>query len=224
MKFAPGAVVGSANAPMAHVPSEIVRLAERLKLRHGNVRIVKEKSGYHLYFASPICLERHGIVELSKQHLALNAEKYLCLGSFARQRGTYNQDSAARCMKTGKNYRVSDLLVMPPLAVRGIQVKAEFKTTVNDTSRALVQDAKGNWVPDVPGTTVSLLDLPKDHPAVQYLTRRRYDIPTLVEQFACSFCTQIQQTTAVVPASNRWGRSFICWVVTVGHHWRSQTV
>ena len=190
MSFLNPEVTSTSRASSSGVPSEILLLAEKLKRQHGDIRISKEKSGFHIYCASPICLQRHGRMELDKKHLAINAEKYLGLGSFRRTKGTYNVDSCARCMKTGTNYRMSDLLKMPNLAARGIPTHDAYKVQVNDTSRALVKDANGNLIPDVPGKTVSLLDLPGDHPAIQYLTGRGYSIEGLVQQMGCEFCTQ----------------------------------
>lgn len=185
-------VVGSSNT--AHVPREIVELANKLMLKHGSVRISKESGGWHLYFASPLGLERHGRIELSKKHCAVNAEMGLSIGRYRRSLGTIDADACGLCMKTGKKYRLSELLRMPPLASRGIPVGDSYaaKISVNDTSRSLVRDANGNLVPDVPGDTVSLAQLPADHPAVIYLVGRGYSIPSLVSQFDARFCTREQ--------------------------------
>lgn len=96
MIFAPGMVSASSSAPTANVPQQILELANKLKLRHGDILIARERNGYHLYFASPACLTTMGVAELSKKHLALNAEKYLGLGSFRRLVGTYNAKTLAR--------------------------------------------------------------------------------------------------------------------------------
>jgi hypothetical protein len=115
----------------------------------------------------------------------------LGLGAFRRLRGTYNADKSARCMKTGTNYSVSTLLRMKPLAARGIRANdSSPKITINDTSRSLVRDANGNMVPDVPGATVPLTELPADHPAIFYLTQRGYTAAALVHQFGAAWCTQ----------------------------------
>jgi hypothetical protein len=174
----------------AGVPQEVLLLAEKLKHKHGDVRIAREKHGFHIYIASPICLQRHGRMELDKKHLAINAEKYLGLGEWRRSKGTYNADSCALCMKTRTRYKISDLMLMPNLAARGIPTHDAFKVQVNDTSRALVKDTNGNMIPDVPGKTVPLSSLPPDHPAIQYLTGRGYDIPQLVSQMSVDFCVE----------------------------------
>jgi hypothetical protein len=187
----------------SNAPAAILELAERIKLRHGDVRIAREKSGWHIYCASPIGLVENGRIELTKKHLAINAEKLLGIGKFAAKRGSYSQDRTAQCMKTGKCYLISDLLQMPPLAARGIQTKGTARVSVSDTSKSLVRDAAGNLVPDVPGVTVPLSSLPADHPAIQYLTRRGYSIPALEFQFGAAFCTQEAPESEEL---NRWYR------------------
>lgn len=176
---------------MAHCPSEVLQLAERIKRIHGDVRVVREASGWHVYCASPMCLERHGVVELNKKHLAINAEKHLAIGKFARRRGTYNQDNVARCMKTGTNYRVSQLMKMRSLDQRGIsRYDHNAKVTITDTSKSLVPDGKGNMIPDVPGVCVPLSVLAPEHPAIMYLTERHFKVADLEAQFDAQFCLQ----------------------------------
>jgi hypothetical protein len=187
----------------AHAPEAVQQLAERLKLRHGDVRICREKSGWHLYFASPAGLQQDGRIELTKKHLAVNAEKYLAIGAYAKQRGTYSQDRVAQCMKTGKTWPISELLQMPTLAERGIPEKAQARVSVSDTSKSLVRDANGNMVPDVPGVTVPLAQLPPGHPAIQYLTQRGFSIPALEAQFRACFCVQEAPEDATL---SRWYR------------------
>lgn len=173
---------------LAHVPPAVLQLADKLKLIHGDVRICREKAGWHIYLASPDCLLRDGRIELTKKHLAINAEKCLALGKYAKMRGTYSQDRVAQCMKTSRCYSIAELMRMPPLASRGIPSKGAARVAVNDTSRSLVRDAKGNMVPDSPGKTVKLSALPTNHPAIQYLSGRGYSIPLLEEQFNACFC------------------------------------
>lgn len=188
---------------MSTAPSAVMELAQKLKTKHGDIRIAREKSGWHLYCASPVCLEQMGKIELVKKHLAINAEKYLAIGKFARQRGTYNQDMVAQCMKTGVWYAMSDLMQMPPLSARGISEKVQSSVTVTDTSKSLVRDANGNLVPDKPGVTVPLSSLPAEHPAIQYLVRRGYSIPAIEAQFAADFCVQEAPQSEEL---NRWYR------------------
>lgn len=180
------------TAGKAHCPSEVVALAERIKRIHGDVKVVKEASGWHIYCASPICLERHGAVELSKKHLAINAEKHLMIGKYSRFRGTkFNNELVARCMKTGTNYSITQLLTMPTLERRDIAVYDHAaRMTVTDTSASLVMDERGNMIPDVPGTCVPLTTLPESHPARLYLAQRWYHISDLEAQFSANFCTQ----------------------------------
>jgi hypothetical protein len=44
----------------SHVPPEVLVFAEKLQTIHGATKVVREESGWHVYCASPICLERHG--------------------------------------------------------------------------------------------------------------------------------------------------------------------
>ena len=176
--------------PRAHTPPEVLVFAQRIQAIHGAVRVCHEASGWHIYCASPICLERHGAIELVKKHLAINADKYLGLGKYANQRGTRNQDNVSRCMKTSTSYRVSDLLKMPPIDQRGFSKYDHGTVTVTDTRNSLVEDEKGNLIPDVPGDTVPLSSLPADHPARIYLAQRQYRIEDLEQQFSAAFCTK----------------------------------
>ncbi len=188
---------------LAHVPPAVLQLADKLKVRHGDVRICREKAGWHIYCASPFGLQQDGRIELTKKHLAINAEKYLALGKYAKLRGTYSQDRVAQCMKSGKCYSISDLMAMPALAARGIPDKGIAKVSVNDTSRSLVRDAAGHLVPDVPGKMVKLSTLPTNHPAIQYLIGRGYSIPMLEDQFDARFCYEEAPESADL---GRWYR------------------
>lgn len=49
----------------ADIPPEVVNLAEALSKRHGDVLVIRESGGHHIYCASPICLEQDGIREMS---------------------------------------------------------------------------------------------------------------------------------------------------------------
>lgn len=180
-----------------------MRLAERLAELHGRVSLARENRGLHIYMASPICLARDGSVEVSKRHLALNAERYLGLGAWADKAGTYEPDNSALCMKTGTPYQVSELLSMPPLSARGITDNIDHRVTVGTIERHLVPDGKGNMIPEGPGETTSLVDLPSDHPAIAYLTHRNFEAADLVAQFDACFC---DRELPVDPAAKRFYR------------------
>lgn len=166
-------------------------LAEALAQIHGPVLVANESSGTHLYMASPMGLERDGKIELRKRHLAVNVSKYFQMGAHTpkgagRKRRVPN---CAMCMKYGTPYTVSDLLSMPPLAVRGIpNVVGTVK--MQDNTNWLIDDGRGNKIPIPPGDTVPITELPPEHPAVWYLTKYRpaYNLQTLWDQFRCSFC------------------------------------
>lgn len=169
----------------------ILGLAEALSRIHGPVLVAKEKSGVHLYMASPKALEMFGRVELTKRHLAVNASKHFQIHEHIPIPGKQRRkrSSCAMCMKTGQPYSVADLLNMAPLDKRGIpDVKAEVK--VQDNTAWIVDDGRGNKIPLGPGTCIPINQLPPEHPAVWYLTqyRKTYDLNVLWEQFRCSFC------------------------------------
>jgi hypothetical protein len=134
-------------------------------------------------------------MELSKRHLSINAEKHLALGKYASRRGTskFSQDRVARCMKHGdrhqKNGDVSVLMKLPPIERRGFAKYDSNRLSVSDTSKSLVDDGRGNMIPDVPGITVPLGSLASDHPARMYLAQRSYNIEDLEAQFGADFCT-----------------------------------
>jgi hypothetical protein len=92
-------------------------------------------------------------------------------------------------MKYGTGYLVTRLLNWPKLADRGITVSVA-KVRVNSASACLVDDGRGNLIPPSPGRCTLITELPQDHVAVQYLLSRKYDLPTLVRQFRCSYCEE----------------------------------
>lgn len=171
----------------ADVPDCVKRLAAALARIHGETQIKNEKKGRHIYMASPAVLLTDGRKELSSRHLSVNADRYFGLGRFARIKGTYNNDNSGLCHKTNNKYLVSALLSMPPLSKRGIP---DAKTGVRISTRArhLVDDGRGNMIPDHPGETIPVTDLFPGHPAYDYLVGRRYDLKTLWAQFRCSYC------------------------------------
>lgn len=169
----------------------VIALAEALANIHGPVHITQERSGLHLYMASPVCLEQYGRDELHKRHLAVNVSKYLRIGQWAAKGGRRagRIDSCAQCMKTSTPYTITQLLHMPPLSARGIKDTGATVKVV-DNSAWLTTDPSGNTIPIGPGDVIPVTQLPPEHPAVWYLTqyRKPYDLERLWRQFRCSFC------------------------------------
>ena len=125
-------VLTSGSISSSRVPKVIMRLAERLAEKHGTVTIAEEASGIHIHLADPEELINSGPKELQSRHLAINAEKYFGIGRYdvdefptrenKEMYAKYHaQDKEVPCavsMKTGKTYRVDDLLHMPTLQAR----------------------------------------------------------------------------------------------------------
>jgi hypothetical protein len=169
------------------VPQEILRLAERLGLIHGQPQIVKETGGIHIRIASPEALEKDGSRELEGRHLYVNADKFFAMGKFRGARGTYDADRCAMCMKYETPYSLNDLLRMPPLSQRGYKdVPTDVQIMVKE--RYLIDDGRGNMIPEHPGLVTPINMLPEDHVAVQYLRARNYDLDVLDKQFGCAYC------------------------------------
>jgi hypothetical protein len=185
---------GITAAPNVVLPREVEMLAGALARIHGHVNIRREKGGLQIMMACPECLQRDGKKELSSRHLAVNAERNLGLGKYAMQVGQYNADYSGFCMKhsssTGKGMLVSDLLVMVPLKERGYPDAPLGGITRPAPGKCLIPDGKGNMIPDHPGEVISLLDLPSNHPAVEYLVNRGFDIKSLTVQFRVAYCVQ----------------------------------
>lgn len=172
------------------IPDDVMRLAEALSRKHGQVSVALESGGLHLYMASPAKLATSGDKELSSCHLAVNADKYFVRGDHWQSlNGQYDHDLSAMCMSTSTPYRVSELLAMPPLAERGIKPTQEG-VRVQNVVEYLVPDGKGNMVPEGPGETTPLTQLPEDHPGVVYLKNRNYNLELLELQFNARYCTK----------------------------------
>jgi hypothetical protein len=174
----------------SEVPVDVRALAGALSERHGDVLVARESSGTHLYMACPDCLEREGDKELKSRHLALNAEKYLVQGKWAKHAGTYDPERSAVCMKTDTPYKVEDLLDWLPLAGRGISVSRAGKVTSSVNMDRLVPDGKGNMVPEGPGACIPVPCLPPGHHAAAYLENRGFDRKVLWDMFRCSYCVK----------------------------------
>ena len=130
----------------AELDVRIARLVEVLGGIHGQPTTIRETSGIHIYLACPDCLERSGEIELTKRHLAVNAEKYFSMGKFRNMQGSTDNDLCGLCMKTEKRYRVQDLLRMRPIQERGYpEVSKEIQVKLRE--RYLVDDGNGNMIP-----------------------------------------------------------------------------
>ena len=153
------------------LPSEVRALAHAMGQIHGDILISSESSGYHLNMASPVLLAQDGRVELSKRHLAVNASRYFGFGDFEKLKPR-SRDKCGLCMKSRRPYRVSELLDMLPLSLRGFPEFGDGKITDKVVTRHEIDDGNGNLIPDHPGIVTPLLQLPPDHPALAYLAAR----------------------------------------------------
>jgi 5S rRNA maturation endonuclease (ribonuclease M5) len=142
---------------------------------------------------SPICLEQDGVKELNSKHLTVNASKYYELDDWKKKnKGSHDPDFSAVCHKTNTKYRVSQLLnekIFPPLEKRGIKNVTSYVASVSSRrEECLILDEQGNLVPQDPGEVIPLSDLASDHPAIEYLVNRGYNIASLEKQFNCGYC------------------------------------
>jgi hypothetical protein len=168
----------TSSAPAALTP-EMRQLAADLSAIHGLVRVTREAHGVHFYLASPACLAEDGAVELHKCHLAINVTKYM-----------EGHTRAALCHKTDTSYDVMDLLFMRPLSERGYDTKAKVVEAAALDERLMDKDHMGRLIPKGPGEVVPVTGLPADHPAIQYLTSRKFDPQALHAQFRLSYCVK----------------------------------
>lgn len=172
------------------IPDDVMRLAEALSRKHGQVTVALESGGLHLYMASPAKLAEVGDKELRSCHLAVNADRFFGRGEkWSKIVGQYDNQRSAMCMSTSTPYTVADLLDMPPLEARGIRASQEG-VKVQNVVRYLVPDGQGNMVPEGPGEIVRLTQLPEDHPGVVYLKSRNYSLPLLETQFNAHYCVK----------------------------------
>jgi hypothetical protein len=187
----------SGNAQIRDQDRERVQeLAEKIAAIHGRALITSEASGTHIYFPSPFVVEEQGERELSRSwpHGAINADKYLGLGIYARFRGTGMADAkrCARCMKTGKPIGMHLLFRSPPIEERlGRYVARRVVDAARPDDPSLVPDENGILVPRPPGECTPITELPDNHPAVYFLQTRGYsrpDFPALERHLGVSYC------------------------------------
>jgi hypothetical protein len=199
----------------AAVEAELSRdariLAEALMRIHGPITVAREASGLHFYMASPAALERDGIVELAKRHLAVNADRYLGVGRYANL-SPKERARAGQCMKTSHGYSVQTLLRMPPLEKRGIAVTEAPTLTIQRKTQWLVRDQYGDEVPMFPPRTTRLDALPPQHPAIEFLHSRRYDPARLQLEYDALWC---DEEVSEDPAAERYYRKLPdAWKIT----------
>lgn len=162
-------------------------LAESIARIHGTVYAARESGGLQLYFACPNCLQLEGPRALRTKKFSINADRYFIKDKWRRQRGTYNVERSASCLKCEAVYTVSELLLMPPLAERGYPAEGK-EVIVGALTRKLVPDEFGVLVPPGPGTVIPIPDCPPDNPGRWYLEHRGYDIMSLWRQFEVCWC------------------------------------
>lgn len=180
-------ILNRGGAASAGHPPEIIRLAEALAAIHGDVEIASESSGIHLYFADPGLLAQDGSKEFRSKHCAVNASKYFGFGKW----GNASQKERRRCavcMKDGRTYTVDRLLSYMPLRHRGDVAASAGVVRDKVREHVTVVDEHGVEVPDGPGQTIPLTQLPADHPAVVYLRNRGYDLQLLERMFEACYC------------------------------------
>ena len=189
------------------VPQEVLDLANRLASKHSQATISQGSSGYHISIPDPELLETDGIKELSSKHLSINAEKYLGIGRYnvdmfptkenrmlwVKYREKGKEVPCAVSMKTQKPYYVKDLLCMKPINERGlsfgnIQVKSYVSSDNTDIIKYMEEDETGTLVPSWCGLTVPISALKPEHPAVEYLQSRGFDINKLYENLDIQYC------------------------------------
>lgn len=203
-------VFTSGSVTTASVPTEVMRLAEQLAEIHGPVKISNESSGYHIAMADPELLMEDGVKEFNSKHLTVNAEKFYLIGKYdykvndtaenrrlAKMYGKYTDNRTyeppcASSMKTGRKYRVTDLLdrkKYPPVEERYPEFASVKKSVSTGSSgKNLVDDGNGNKVPAWVGKTTPLSELPPGHPALEYLESRGFEPLALELQFEACYC------------------------------------
>lgn len=202
----------TSRIPRSGVPEVILELAQALMQRHGDVLVSREKNGLHLNLACPACLGKEGRDELTKRHLAVNAEKYFGLGkkwgTGNTTRQAFTRERVGKCMKCNRVYEMQELLDWPTLAERNIQDSSRGRVSTTDGSLWLVP-----WIPPQglpPGMPPIMVPggpgdgswdalVPVNHPqcpdvARQYLYGRGFetqeDFDELYAQMRVSFCVR----------------------------------
>lgn len=173
---------------LATLDLRVRRYLEALARIHGKVSVRQETGGLHAYFPSPIRLPIDGRKELVAMHGAINLDKYFGTGKWGN-RHDYDNDDCAMCMKSGKKISAMELLDYPPIQERGIpEASSQIYVTSVDNEEKRITDALGRRVPGPPGDCTPLIQLPPEHPAVQYVVERGFDLKVLNIMLEAAFC------------------------------------
>lgn len=185
------------------LPRDVVRFITALVNKHGGGRLSQEAKGLHLYLPCPLCLEEKGGRELDSKHLTVNVDKYFSQGRFRNQPDRKAKWSAM-CHKDNTHLMTVDqLLKYESISLRGYAAENRLTVAVQDES-SFIDDGKGNKIPRHPGKVVPLTELPKTHPAVEYLLKRGYNIQRLYSQFRVSYCYEEWPEEAPSATSAGW--------------------
>lgn len=149
----------------------------------------------------------------ASKYLALG-DNFSDLRDIQSERGTFNPMSAGRnvdaqetrntksgiCMRTRQakephRFSVTELLSMSSITERHPDIKTSSKIVggAGSADRAAhweIDPVSGILCPPPPGEVVPINELPSDHPGVEYLLDRGFNLDKLWEQFRCSFCTK----------------------------------
>lgn len=162
-------------------------LVNNLAPIHGSFRLASERSGVVAYMACPHCLEVKGKAEFESKHMVILLDRWL--------KNTFNS-SVGKCMRCDAKFTKNQLLGFPTLKERNY----------SDNNKNMVRSyvpkpihykevVEGVSVPYDAGVTIPLTELPKDHPAWQYLlSRQTLDLECLVRDFHPAFCVQERPT------------------------------
>lgn len=186
----------SGKATIDGLPREVTIVVKALADKHGGGILRSESHGLHLYIPCPECLKTNGTRELQAKHLAINIDKCFGLNTYkSYHRFTHKtangvlRGNVALCHKTNKKWDIQTLINMPRLEDRGL-VAVNKEVTYAASNAILLKDAKGSYIPYPPGECTPLSELPDNHPAIEYLLNRNYNIASLCHQFDASYCYQ----------------------------------
>lgn len=156
-------------------------IANNLASRHGNYRLANERSGVIAYMACPVCLETKGRQEFESRHMAVMLDFWL--------KNNFNT-VVAKCMRCDRKFKKKELLSWPTLKERNFSDHSKVIVTPKKPKPVILRDfLDGVEIPYDPGQVIPISELPKNHPAWQYLlSRETLDIDSLIRDFHPSFC------------------------------------
>lgn len=173
---------------LKELPREMQIFIKSIVSRHGGGRLSHEEKGLHLYIPCPLCLEEKGARELESKHLTINVDKFFRRGSYRNQKGNSNIWSCYCHRKEAEHsFSVPALQRYKHIKDRGYKPTVEMTVTYQD-SKSLIKDDNGNLIPRHPGEVTPIIDLPDDHPAIQYLETRGYVPNKLYDHLRVSYC------------------------------------